>query len=145
MAAVFDAFLDHFEASVADLKRIASGGTGILPPGRLHPDLVNRVTTEAVRSADRHLAMVVRAFDYLPPLDVTFGDIVRAVVTADHALYPEDSLRLRAGLVESLRRRGIWPAQVASLSEEALVWPGPIQPLSLSPTSRWQISSSRRR
>ena len=133
VAAVFDAFLDHFEGSVADLLRIASGGTGILPPGRLHPDLVNRVTTEAVRSADRHLAMVVRAFDYLPPLDVTFGDIVRAIVTADHALYPEDSLRLRAGLVESLRRRGIWPAQVASLSEEALVWPGPIQPLSLSP------------
>lgn len=133
VAAVFDAYLDRFEDAVADLLRIASSGTGELPAGRLHPDLVNRVTSEAVRSADRHLAMVVRAFDYLPPVDVTFGDIVRAIVTADHALYPEDSLRLRAGLVESLRRRGIYPAQVTSLSEDALLWPGPSRPLSLTP------------
>ncbi len=133
VAAIFDAYLDRFEAAVADLLRIASSGTGVLPAGRLHPDLVNRVTTEAVLYADRHLAMVVRAFDYLPPVDVTFGDIVRAIVTADHALYPEDSLRLRAGLVESLRRRGIYPAQVTSLTEEALLWPGPSRPLRLSP------------
>lgn len=133
VAAVFDAYLDRFQAAVADLLRIASSGTGVLPSGRLHPDLVNRVTGEAVLAADRLLAMVVRAFDYLPPVDVTFGDIVRAIVTADHALYPEDSMRLRGGLVESLRRRGIYPMQVTSLTEEALVWPAPDRPLRLTP------------
>ena len=43
VAAVFDAFLDIFRAATADLLRIASGGTGVLPGGRLHPDLVGRV------------------------------------------------------------------------------------------------------
>ncbi len=42
-----------------DLLRIATGGTGILPAGALHPDLVNRLTQEtcetaAARSPDVH-------------------------------------------------------------------------------------------
>ena len=75
---------------------------------RLHPDLVKRVAGEAIVTADRYLAMVVRAFDYLPPVDVTFGDVVRAIVTSDHSLYP-DELGLRGNLIEALRRRGIYP------------------------------------
>jgi len=123
VGAVFDAYLDRFQAAVADLLRIATAGTGILPPGRLHPDLVARVTTEAIVTADRFLGMVVRAFDYLPPADVTFGDVVRAIVTADHDLYPDDAKGLRGGLVEALRRRGIYPDKVDSLTDSALIWP----------------------
>jgi hypothetical protein len=66
VAAVFDAFLLSYQRSIADLLRIATGGTGVLPPGHLHPDLVARVTAEAVKNADRFLGMVVRAFDFLP-------------------------------------------------------------------------------
>ena len=51
--------------------------------------------------------MVVRAFDYLPPVDVTFGDVVRAIVTSDHALPGRHGLR--GNLIEALRRRGIYP------------------------------------
>lgn len=125
VTAVFEAFLDTYKSRIADLRRIASGGTGVLPAGALHPDLVNRVTIEAVRNADRLLSMVVRAFEYLPVVDVTFGDVVRAIVTADRALYPADTVHLRGTLVESLRQRGIFPESVSSLADEALAWPPP--------------------
>ena len=130
---VFDAFLSIYQSSIADLLRIATGGTGTLPPGRLHPDLVSRVTSEAVKTADRFLAMVVRSFDYMPVVDATFGDLVRAIVTADHDLYPADEGRLRATLVEALRARGIHP-DVAALSDTAMRWPEPPVPLTLTPS-----------
>jgi hypothetical protein len=123
VGAVFDAYLDRYRAAVADLIRIATNGTGVLPAGALHPDLVARATTEAIRTADRYLAMVVRAFDYLPPVDVTFGDVIRAIVTSDCALYPTDPSGLRGNLIEALRRRGIYPDKVDSLTDGALIWP----------------------
>lgn len=129
---VFDAFLVIYRSTIADLLRIATGGTGTLPPGRLHPDLVARVTREAVKTADRFLAMVVRAFDFMPIVDASFGDLVRAIVTADHDLYPNDEGRLRATLVETLRARGIYP-DVPALSDTALLWPSSPAPVSLTP------------
>lgn len=123
VAGVFDAFMRTYQSQIADLLRIATGGSGELPPGNLHPDLVDRVAREAVRNADRFLAMVVRAFDFLPVVDVTFGDVVRAIVTADRTLYPDDDQQLRATLVECLRARGIYPEQISSLADEALAWP----------------------
>ncbi len=129
--AVFDAFLDSYRAAIADLLRIATGGTGVLPPGRLHPDLVSRLTDEAIKYADRLLGMVIRSFDYLPVLDATFSDVVRSIVTADHDLYPDDQGRLRARLVESFRRRAIFP-EVRALTDEALVWPSPSIALTLA-------------
>lgn len=132
VAAVFDAYLDTYRSSIAALRRLASGGSGVLPPGSLPPDLVKLATREAVRNADRYLGMVVRAFDYLPVVDVTFGDVVRAIVTSDRALFPDDSLRLRATLVEALRRRGIYPPGVSSLADEALIWEDPQHPLNLT-------------
>jgi hypothetical protein len=123
VAGVFEAYSAVYRARIADLLRIATGGTGELPPGSLHPDLVSRVADEAVKQAERMLGMVIRAFDYLPVVDVTFGDVVRAIVTADVALHPDDTQHLRSRLVEALRRRGIYPSGVASLTAEALVWP----------------------
>lgn len=131
VAAVFDAYLDRFQAAIADLLRIATAGTGILPEGKLHPDLVARVVTEAVGTADRFLGMVVGAFDYLPPVDVTFSDVIRAIVSSDHALHPDDARGLRSNLVEALRRRGIIPEKVYSLTDDALKWPSPVGRLSL--------------
>jgi len=131
VAAVFDAYVDHFTSTVADLLRIATSGTGVLPPGRLHPDLVGRVASAAITTADAFLGMVVRGFDYLPPVDVTFGDVVRAIVTSDRALYPDDASGYRRELVEALRRRGIYPESVAALTDNALVWPRPPADLNL--------------
>jgi hypothetical protein len=131
VAAVFDAYLARFRAAIGDLLRIATAGTGVLPEGKLHPDLVARVATEAVVTADRFLAMVVGAFDYLPPVDVTFSDVIRAIVTSDHALHPDDARGLRRNLVEALRRRGIIPDKCDSLTDDALKWPSPGGALSL--------------
>ncbi|HEX8767554.1 MAG TPA: hypothetical protein VF714_04245 [Jatrophihabitans sp.] len=131
VAGVFDAYLQSYKASIADLLRIATGGTGVLPAGHLHPDLVDRVTKEAVKHADRFLGMVVRAFDLLPVVDVTFGDVVRAIVTADRSLYPNDEKNLRATLVEALRQRGIYPSSISSLADESLVLPAPYVELNL--------------
>jgi hypothetical protein len=132
VSAVFDAFLGTYRDRIADLRRLATGGSGILGDGELSPDLVHRIADEATRNADRLLGMVVRAFDYLPAVDVTFGDVVRAVITADRDLYPDDELRLRGRLVESLRQRGIFPPGVVSLADQALLWRTPAQPLSLA-------------
>jgi hypothetical protein len=144
VAAVFDAYLDLYQDAIADLLRIATGGTGVLPPGRLHPDLVNRVADEAVKIADRLLGMVVRAFDYLPVVDVTFGDVIRAIVTADRVLFPDDAANLRGTLVEAFRRRGIYPPRVTSLADSALSWPEPADKLSLSVADleRWILSAT---
>jgi len=132
VSAVFDAFLATYKEQIRDLRRMASGGTGILADGELSPDLVRRIAAEASRNADRILGMIVRAFDYMPPVDVTFGDVVRAVITADRDLFPDDALLLRAHLVEAFRQRGIFPPGVVSLADQALLWRPPVRPLSLT-------------
>ena len=49
VAAVFEAFLNIYTRRSADLVRLASGGTGVLRPGALHPDLVARLADEAAK------------------------------------------------------------------------------------------------
>ena len=133
VSAVFDGYFRAFQNRIADLIRIATGGSGQLPPGRLHPDLTSRLATEASQLADRFLRMCFRAFDYMPPVDVTFGDFLRALVTSDFELNPEDRDEVRYGVIEAFRERGIFPEGVHSLAEESLLWPncvnGPIPPL----------------
>ncbi|HEV8435524.1 MAG TPA: hypothetical protein VGR95_19100 [Thermoanaerobaculia bacterium] len=132
VAAVFDAFFSIYQRRIADLIRIATGGTGNLPDGDLHPDLVSRVSEEASRTAQTVLVMCIRAFDYLPPVDITFGDYLRALVTADYELLPQDDLGRRAAVIGAFRNRGIYPRSVPSLAEESLLWeenPGNVQDL----------------
>jgi len=122
VAAVFEGFYNSYRGRIYDLIRIATGGTGQLPSGDLHPDLVNRIAGEASRTAQRVLDMCIRAFDYLPPVDVTFGDFLRALVTADYELIPAES-DLRDAMIEAFRLRGIYPQGVTSLAQESLLWP----------------------
>ncbi|MEZ3160619.1 hypothetical protein AB1K54_08705 [Microbacterium sp. BWT-B31] len=142
VSAVFDAFLITFKEQIRDLRRLATGGSGVLGDGELSPDLVRRIAAEASRNAERILGMVVRAFDFMPPVDVTFGDVVRAIITADRDLFPDDALLLRAHLVESFRRRGIFPPGVVSLADQALLWRAPVSALSLA-TGRTAVDLSQ--
>ncbi|MFO0618001.1 MAG: hypothetical protein U0414_35750 [Polyangiaceae bacterium] len=121
VAAVYEGFQRTYERRTADLIRIATGGTGVLPQGALHPDLVARLTAECVRTAQSVLTMCIRAFDYLPPADVTFGAFLRALVTADWELNPLDESGLRASLIEACRLRGIFAAEAGSLAVSALL------------------------
>lgn len=125
VAAVFDAFLSIYERRVADLLRIATNGTGVLEPGAIHPDLVNRFAEEAAKSAQHVLTMCIRALDYCPPTDITFGEYLRAIITADFDLVRNDDLNYRIAFIEAFRRRGIYPRDVPTLSVESLRWRGP--------------------
>ena len=65
--------------------------------------------------------------DYVPPTDITFGEFLRALITADADLVPEDDRRYRVAFIEAFRKWGIYPRDVRTLSEESLRWspPGP--------------------
>jgi hypothetical protein len=127
VAAVFDAFLTIYKSRIRDLLRIASEGTGVLPEGELHPDLVGRLAGEAARAARQVLDMCIRALDYCPPVDIEFGDYLRAIITADYEDDPVDRDHRRVAFVESFRRYGIEPDQIRSFSVEGLRWRCPAE------------------
>ncbi len=120
VAAVIDGFMRSYQDAIADLVRIATAGSGILRPGALDPDLVRRLAATAARTAERVMTICMRAFDYLPPVDITFSDYLRALVTADFDLFPDDQAGIRANLIEGFRTRGIYPTGVTSLSQRSL-------------------------
>jgi hypothetical protein len=123
VSAVFEGFVRTFERRTLDLIRIATGGSGRLPEGELHPDLVGRLATECTRTAQAVLSMCIRATDYLPAVDVTFSDFLRAMVTADYELNRDDASGLRAAMIEAFRVRGIRPEAVGSYAVESLLLP----------------------
>lgn len=120
VAAIFDAFLNIYNRRTADLYRIATEGRGILPDGEIHPDLVRRLADEAARTAKQFLSLCIRALDYCPPVGTTFGELLRAMITADVDLVPNDPLGFRVALIESFKRRGIYPIDIRTLSVENL-------------------------
>lgn len=123
VAAVFGAFLAIYKSRVAGLIRLATAGSGVLPAGALHPDLINQLAAEGNKTAAHFLTMCIRALDYCPPFDVTFGDYLRALITADSDAVPDDKYGYRVAIIESFRRWGIVPSGLRTLSEEQLRWP----------------------
>jgi hypothetical protein len=122
VSAVFQAFTAIYRSRVEDLMRLSTSGTGVLPAGAVHPDLVNRLGDEASKAAAHVLKMCVRGLDYCPPVDLTFGEYLRAVITADYDAYPDDGRNYRVAFVEAFRRRGLYPRDVRALSADNLVW-----------------------
>lgn len=53
-------------------------------------------------------------------MDVTFGDYLRAIITADHEMVTEDRRHYRLAFLDAFRRRGIYPEGIRTLSEENL-------------------------
>jgi hypothetical protein len=143
VGAVFDAFTKIYESRVVDLRRIATRGSGILAEGTLHPDLVDRFTREASLSAQRVLTMCIRALDYMPPVEITFGDYLRAIITADYDLEPAGSSQYRVAFLDAFRRYGIFPRDVGTLSVETLLWPGPANAADVASLSTFVIELTR--
>lgn len=125
VAAVFQAFLTIYAARVEDLLRIATNGRGVPEPGALHPDLVNRMAHEAAKSAGHVMTMCIRSLDYLPPVEPNFGDFLRALITADTVLVPDDTRHYRLAIIDAFRQWGLYPRDVSTLSEASLRWRGP--------------------
>ena len=89
------------------------------------PIFVIRLSDEAAKSAGHMLTMCVRALDYCPPVDLTFGDYLRALITADMQLVPHDRLGYRTAVVEAFRAWGIYPKGLRALAVYTLVWDRP--------------------
>ena len=122
VAAVFDAFLSIYRRRTSDLVRLATGGSGVLQPGAIHPDLVQRLAGEAAKSAQHVLTMCIRALDYCPPTDITFGEYLRAIITADCDVVEDDYHNYRISFIEAFQKRGIFPPGVRTLSVDSLRW-----------------------
>jgi len=125
VATIFDAFQRIYKYRTRDLLRIATNGTGVLPQGSISPDLVHRLAGEAGAIAEHLLHICIRALDYCPPNDISFGSYLRALITADLDIAPEDETGYRVALIEAFRARGIFPRRVNTLSIESLCWNRP--------------------
>ena len=129
VSAVFAAFLTIYQLRSADLIRLATNGSGILPGGEISVDLANRLASEASKTAEHVLNMCIRALDYCPPVNLEFGDYLRAIITADRDLVRDDSRGYRVAFIDAFRERGIVPYDIKRLAEDSLLWePPPMDP-----------------
>jgi len=126
VAAVFEAFITIYDRKANRLVRLATGGSGIIPPGALPDLLADALVDTACKLAAQFLTICMRAIDYCPPIDMTFGEYLRALITADYDLVPDDPWGYREALIDSFRKRAIYPQHVMNLSEDALLWSGPM-------------------
>jgi hypothetical protein len=125
VAAVYEAFTTIYRKKTARALRMATGGAGVLPDGELPADLLDELAEAAARLAKQVLKICIRAVDFCPPVDIQFGEYLRAIITADFELVPDDPWGYREALVTAFRRRGIYPEGVPNLAEEALRWDPP--------------------
>jgi hypothetical protein len=152
VAAVFDAFLQIYKRRTTDLVRLATGGTGVLAGGAISVDLVNRLAREASKVAGHVLSICIRALDYCPPIDLTFGEYLRALITADADLVRDDKYGYRTAFITAFRDRGIYPRDVKHLSPGSLAWEPPPLPLRQAKVRAvldrmaidWDLNSKRR-
>jgi hypothetical protein len=136
--AVFDAFNTIYRRKIERYVRLATGGAGHLGLRELPADLQAVLAEEASQLASQFLSICIRAIDYCPPVDLEFGEFLRAVITADRELVPDDPWGYREAWIDAFRERGILPTDVKALDEDALAWKAPeenlrpVQPLSFS-------------
>lgn len=123
VAAVFDAYFSIYLERTADLWRIFRAGGGSANPTDIPTALAERLSSEASSLAELFFQICVRALDYCPPVDITFGSYLRAIITADFDLHPVDNDGFRDALMESFRLRGIMPEGAGYFSENAVAWP----------------------
>ena len=122
VAAVFDALVTMFGRRTQDLFRLARNKPGST---EIPVELVRRLAQEASKTADHVLRMCVRGLDYLPPVDITFGEYLRAIISADADLAPHDPLHYRVAFCESFRKHGIPLLDCISYAPESLMWEEP--------------------
>ncbi len=121
VAAVFDAFRWIFAQKTASLRNLARLSSATTVSAELKDLLVD----EAQRLAKQFLNILIRAVDYCPPVDITFGEFLRALVTADYDTVPDDPWGYRETFARAFRRYGITIEDVFSLCEDSLLWQSP--------------------
>jgi hypothetical protein len=137
VAAIFEAMSRVFDRKTRRVRKIAALGPG----ARDH--LIDLLTTHASDLAGQFLNIIIRAIDYCPPVDLTFGEFLRALVTADAVTVPDDPYGYREALVLAFRRYGITVPNVPDLSEDALLWRKPEDGLKTQAISRLSFARLR--
>jgi hypothetical protein len=123
VAAVFDVYFTIYTRRTAELFRIFRAGGGTVGQADLPGPLAERLAAEASRTAEEFFVICARALDYCPPVDITFGDFLRAVLTAHLDLHADDPDGVRDAFMEAFRLRGIVADEATSFAEESLFWP----------------------
>jgi hypothetical protein len=123
VAAVFDAYFTVYERRTYNLFRIFRAGGGTTENGDLPVPLAERLAAVASGTAEQFFVICARALDYCPPVDITFGDFLRAVLTADLDFHPDDPDGVRDAFMQAFRLRGIVADNVTAFSEDSLFWP----------------------
>jgi hypothetical protein len=121
VAAVFDAFFTVYLVQaepLLKLGRAAAGDAADLPQA-----LIELLAERVSRTAEKFFRLCARSLDYCPPVDLTFGDFLRALITADMDFYPVDEIGLRDALMQAFRLRGIVAESASYFSEHGLCWP----------------------
>lgn len=122
VAALFDAYFSRYVRRAARFFRIYGLGGGVIW-GDIAEALVELLADEACQLAAQFVRWCVRSLDYCPALDITFGDFLRAILTAHRDVDPEDKEGVRDALMEGFRRRGIVADDAEFFSEDSLCWP----------------------
>lgn len=125
VSAIFDAFSVVFQRKTKRYRQMA----GRTNTGPLDTNLVEILADQVGELATQFLSICIRAIDYCPPIDLTFGEYLRAMITADFDLVPDDPWGYRETLIDAFARRGIYPDDVPNLSEDALLWRPPSREL----------------
>jgi hypothetical protein len=85
---------------------------------------LDRVIEEGAKAAADLLTMFIRALDYCPPVDLSFGDFLAALLTADAETVPDDSrFAYRAVIRKSFMAYGIDPPPRATDTASGLWTP----------------------
>lgn len=139
VAAVFEAFATVYATKCEKFIKLATNGTGKLPEGELPDTLAELLSKTASKLASQFLSVCIRAIDYCPPVDITFGEYLRAVITADCELVPDDHLGYREAWMDAFRKYEIYPRDVSNLAEDTLLWQGPEQPIPAEPALGYAV------
>ena len=122
VAAIFDAYFTVYLRQTADLFRIFHAGGGSTHSRELSGPMANLLAKAASKTANTLFRICVRAIDYCPAVDITFGDYLRALITADRDNHPADPFGVRDAFMQAFRLRGILPEDAQYFSEESLCW-----------------------
>jgi hypothetical protein len=118
LSAVFAAFIEVYKRKTERFVRLAYRA----PSQPMPTELVTLLASEAHDLAQQFLNLCIRAIDYCPPVDLHLGEYLRALITADRELVPDDPWGYRDSLIAAFAERAIYPEGVDQLSEDTLCW-----------------------
>lgn len=127
VSAIFDAYFAAYLRQTSDLFRLFRAGGGTEASREISGPMANQLAKAASKVAGIFFKICARAIDYCPAVDITFGDYLRALITADRDNHPADPLGIRDALMQAFRARGILPEDAQYFSEESLSW-SPVPP-----------------